>query len=204
MSRTTQLETVNIMLSSIGERPVSSLSSGLVDAEMAETILNSIDRDIQGMGWWFNRDIARKFTPDSSTGEIELPYNTLKADFVKESTYKDFVQRGFRVYDAANHTYDIGDNYDYVYADLIIQLDFDDLPEVAKRYIGLKAARIFQDRTTGASDLHGFQQEDEFIAFADLKDTEGENGEHNIFQDYSVYSVVDRAPGGGQRLRYAY
>ena len=128
----------------------------------------------------------------------------MKSDFVKESTYKDFVQRGFKVYDAANHTYDIGSNYDHVFADLIIQLDFDDLPEVAKRYIGLKAARVFQDRTTGATDLHGFQQEDEFIAFADLKDTEGENGEHNIFQDYSVYSVVDRAPGGGQRLRYAH
>jgi hypothetical protein len=193
------------MLSSIGERPVSSLSSGLVDAEMAETILNSVDRDVQGMGWWFNRDVARKFTPDDTSGEVQFPYNTLKSDFVKESTYKDLVQRGFRVYDAYNHTYDIGSNYAQVYVDLIIQLDFDDVPEVGKRYIGLKAARVFQDRTTGATDLHGFQQEDEFMAFADLKDTEGENGEHNIFQDYGVYSIVDRNPGGGaQRLRLGY
>ena len=66
MSRTTKLETVNVMLSSIGERPVASLESGLVDAEMAETILNSVDRDIQGMGWWFNRDIRRKFVPDET------------------------------------------------------------------------------------------------------------------------------------------
>ena len=87
--------------------------------------------------------------------------------------------------------------------DLILQIDFDDLPEVAKRYIGLRSARIFQDRTLGAQDLHGFQQTDEIIALSELKDTEGENADHNIFQDYSTYSIIDRASGSG-RLRYAY
>jgi len=204
MSRTTQLETVNIMLSSIGERPVSSLSSGLVDAEMAETILGNVDRDTQQMGWWFNRDIARKFEPDATSGEVEFPYNTLKADFVDRSTYKDFVLRGFKVYDAVNHTYDIGAKYSEVYVDLIIQLDFDDLPEVAKRYVGLKASRIFQDRTVGDTELHGFQQSDEFVALSELKDAEGENGEHNIFQTYGTFSVIDRVSSGGSRLRYGY
>ena len=204
MSRTTQLETVNILLSSIGERPVSSRNSGLVDAEMAETILNSVDRDTQGMGWWFNRDIARKFLPDATTGEVELPYNTLKADFVNQSVIKDLVMRGFKVWDAKNHTFDIKNDYDAVYVDLITQLDFNDLPEVAKRYIGLKAARIFQDRTVGDTELHGFQQDDEFIALSELKDAEGENGEHNIFQAYGTYSIIDRVSSWGARVRYGY
>ena len=182
---------------------MASLESGLVDAEMAETILNSVDRDIQGMGWWFNRDIRRKFVPDETSGEIELPYNSLKSDAVAESSNKNIIQRGFRLYDSYNHTYNIKQNYDYIYVDLILQIDFDDLPEVAKRYIGLRSARIFQDRTLGAQDLHGFQQTDEIIALSELKDTEGENADHNIFQDYSTYSIIDRVSGSG-RLRYAY
>ena len=36
---TTKLEAVNIMLSAIGEAPVTKLNSGLVEADIAETIL---------------------------------------------------------------------------------------------------------------------------------------------------------------------
>ena len=44
---TTELEAVNIMLSTIGEAPVNNLDSGLVDAETAETILKNVSRDVQ-------------------------------------------------------------------------------------------------------------------------------------------------------------
>ena len=44
---TTKLEAVNTMLSTIGEAPVNNLSSGLVDAETAETILNNVSRSVQ-------------------------------------------------------------------------------------------------------------------------------------------------------------
>ena len=44
---TTELEAVNIMLSSIGEAPVNSLSSGLVDAELAQTTLHNVSREVQ-------------------------------------------------------------------------------------------------------------------------------------------------------------
>jgi len=51
MAGTSKLDAVNTMLSSIGEAPVSSLSSGLIEAEIAETILDTIDREVQSMGW---------------------------------------------------------------------------------------------------------------------------------------------------------
>ena len=44
LTATTKLEAVNTLLSSIGEAPVNSLTSGLVDAELAETILDSTSR----------------------------------------------------------------------------------------------------------------------------------------------------------------
>ena len=53
---TTELEAVNIMLSTIGEAPVNNLDSGLVDAETAETILKNVSRDVQSHGWNFNSE----------------------------------------------------------------------------------------------------------------------------------------------------
>ena len=53
LSATTKLEAVNIMLSTIGENPVNSLTSGLVDAELAETILGSVSKAVQSEGWNF-------------------------------------------------------------------------------------------------------------------------------------------------------
>ena len=55
MTPNTKLEAVNIMLSAIGEAPVNRLSSGLVEAETAETILNQINRSVQAEGWHFNK-----------------------------------------------------------------------------------------------------------------------------------------------------
>jgi len=46
MAATTKLDAVNTMLSAIGEAPVNSLSSGLVEAEIAETILNTTYREV--------------------------------------------------------------------------------------------------------------------------------------------------------------
>ena len=54
MSSMTKLEAVNLMLDSIGESPVSSLSSGLADAETAERIFNQVDKDVQAVGWHVN------------------------------------------------------------------------------------------------------------------------------------------------------
>uniref|UniRef100_UPI0040473467 hypothetical protein n=1 Tax=Shewanella sp. TaxID=50422 RepID=UPI0040473467 len=61
MAGTSKLDAVNTMLSSIGEAPVSSLSSGLIEAEIAETILDTIDREVQSMGWHFNTELNKSF-----------------------------------------------------------------------------------------------------------------------------------------------
>ena len=42
MAQTTKLEAVNTMLSAIGEAPVTALNLGLVEADIAETILESV------------------------------------------------------------------------------------------------------------------------------------------------------------------
>ena len=188
MAGTSKLDAVNTMLSSIGEAPVSSLSSGLVEAEIAESILNTIDREVQSMGWHFNTELNKSFA-QTLAGEILLPADTLRADATLKANAPNLVQRGLKMYDRVNHTFVIGAS---VALDIVIQLIFDDLPEVAKRYIVLRAARVFQDRVVGSNTLHTFQEKDEEQALVQLKDFDKANDDHNIFDNYDTFSIIDR------------
>jgi len=188
MAGTSKLDAVNTMLSAIGEAPVSSLSSGLVEAEIAESILNTIDREVQSMGWHFNTELNKSFAK-TVEGEIILPTNILRADATLKANAPNLVQRGLKMYDRVNHTFVIGVT---VALDIVIQLIFDDLPEVAKRYIILRATRIFQDRVVGSNTLHTFQEKDEEQALVQLKDFDKAADDHNIFDNYDTFSIIDR------------
>jgi len=188
MAGTSKLDAVNTMLTAIGEAPVSSLSSGLVEAEIAESILNTIDREVQSMGWHFNTELNKSFAK-TVEGEIILPANILRADATLKANAPNLVQRGLKMYDRVNHTFVIGVT---VALDIVIQLIFDDLPEVAKRYIILRATRIFQDRVVGSNTLHTFQEKDEEQALVQLKDFDKAADDHNIFDNYDTFSIIDR------------
>jgi len=195
-ARTTRLEAVNSMLSSIGEAPVNNLSSGLTEAETAETILNTIARDVQSAGWNFNTEYNYAVAVNSD-GEVLLPDNVVRADLARattkhRSTDNNYVQRGNRIYDTQAHTYNIGKD---LLLDVIVLLDFEELPEVVSRYVTLRAARIFQEHVIGSENLSAFAMRDETAALVVLRETEGDNGDYNIFDDYSTASVLDRNIG---------
>jgi hypothetical protein len=191
MTPTTKLEAVNIMLSSIGEQPVNSLASGLVDAELAEKILDATSREVQASGWNFNSDYNYKLSP-TFEGEVLVPANTLKVDGVTQSYDTDIIMRGKKLYNRRTHSFNIGKT---VEVNIVFLLEFEDLPEAARRYITLRGARIFQDRTVGSAELHGFQQNDEMMALVELKDSDADVSDYSIFDDYSTYSVIDRIGG---------
>jgi len=191
MTPTSKLEAVNILLSSVGEAPVNSLSSGLVDAEMAETLLESTSRAVQSHGWHWNRELEVELLQDAS-GHVLLPGNTLLADVSNSETELDLIQRGLKFYNRKTHSFVVGKE---VKANLTILLEFTDLPEAARRYITVRGARIFQDRVLGSRELHGFQEADEAVALADLRAAEAEAGDYSIFNNYDVYRVIDRVGG---------
>lgn len=188
MAGTTKLDAVNTMLSAIGEAPVSSLSSGLIEAEIAETILNTVDREVQSMGWHFNRELNKSFAQDTN-GHIILPADILQADATLVANGPNLVQRGLKMYDRKNHTFNIGVN---VALDVVVQLEFADVPEVAKRYMVLRATRIFQDRVVGSATLHGFHEKDENRALMELREFDKSADDDNIFDNYDTYSIIDR------------
>ncbi len=194
MNLTTKLEAVNVMLSTIGEAAVNSLSSGLLDAETAETILNNVTRSVQSTGWSFNEEIDYTLSPDSD-GILNLPANCVRVDLAKsESKYRnanfDYVQRGTKLYDKINHTYAINET---VKVDMIIALDFDELPETARRFIAIRASRIFQERVVGSETLSRFSDDDENTAWLDLLHSESDVNDYNIFDDSGTYRVLNRS-----------
>ena len=205
LSPTTELEAVNTMLTSIGEQPIQNLDdlAGLTDASIARQILSNVSRAVQSRGWVFNTDLDKVMKPDQY-GEILLNDTILRVDTTTRlrDPDNDIIERGRRLYDRQKNT-DKFDEGTEIKCNLIIYLNFIDLPEPARRYISIRSARIFHDRVVGSGELHRFYQEDELQAWSTLIEYEGDTADYNIFDNYDVYRVVDRLPGSSSnRLGY--
>lgn len=192
LTPTTELEAVNIMLSVIGESPISSLAAGsaVADAVTAQQTLSEVNRAVQSKGWHFNTDKEFTLSPEAFTGEIRVPSNCLRVDTVTDDKEVDVVLRGQRLYDRKNHTYSFTKS---LKVDLVILLPFEEIPETARHYITVKAARVFQARTVGAETLFSFSQIDERDALVAFKKAEGITGDYNILTGNStIFRVLNR------------
>jgi len=190
LTPTTELEAVNTMLNTIGEAPVNILlNMTSVDAITALSILRSVNRSIQAEGWFFNSEYDYPLVPDQNSN-LPLPTNLMSIDSSKVSSAHDLIQRGQRAYDRKNHTYTFTTG---VKCDLILLLSFEEIPEAARNYIALRAARILQDRLLGSDSLHGMNREDEYHALTTLRLMESENADYNILTgNADVYRILKR------------
>ena len=192
LSPTTKLEAVNTMLTSIGEQPIQNMNdlAGLSDASIAEQILDNVSRAIQSRGWIFNTDLDVQMQVDQY-GEIKLSPDILRVDTTSRvrDGDTDIVERGRKLYDRQKQTFVFTTK---VTVNQIKLLIFEDLPEPARRYISIRASRIFHDRVVGSGELHRFYQEDEMNAWQALLEYEGDVADYNIFDNYDVFRVVDR------------
>ena len=193
----TEKQAVNMMLTTIGEVPISNLDdlAGLQDASIARDILTNTSRAVQSKGWTFNLEFNVSRIPKNN-GQIELGSNVLRVDSVSKvrSSTSDIVERARKLYDREKntHQFTLGEA---VKIDQVIFLAFADLPEAARRYIAVKSARIFHDRVVGSGELHRFFQEDEGQAWSEMLQYESDTGDYTIFDDYDVYRVLNRRSG---------
>ena len=187
----TELEAINYMLATIGESPVNSTEdTGVVDAELALQTLRDISRKVQTRGWHFNTEENYTLTPTFNDGELIVPANAVCVDTVGKDRDLDLVQRGSRMYDRVNHTYSFTDS---VTVDMIVLLDFDELPQAARSYIIVRASRIYQEHILGSSQLSAFSVQDERVAYATLLNTEAKTGDYNMLSDnFSVSNILMR------------
>lgn len=186
-----ELDAVNLMLAAIGEAPVSTLDAGEVEeVATARGILRDTSHALQGKGWVFNTERNYPLVPDVN-GAITLAPNIVSVDQDTDADPSDYdlVQRGTQLYDRKNRTAVFTKT---VKAEVVLLLPFDSLPPVARRYIALKAARIFQSRFVGSETLHAFSEEDEKEAREAFEEAEGESADYTIFDNYTVYRSLDR------------
>jgi len=197
VAATTELEAINIMLAAIGEAPVNSLTGTVpVDVRLAQSTLTEFNREIQSEGWSFNTEIDVTFTRDASK-QIALPQNVLRVDAnIHQHPTIDPIQRGLKLYDRLNNKFEFDED---LICTVIYLRTFEEIPEPARRYINIKAARVFVDRLVTDDGLRTYTEQDETRARAILMETDLANGDHNILRgDPSLTSVFDTySPANG-------
>lgn len=193
LTATTELDAVNIMLGTIGESPINSLdaATGVVDAVTARSILAEVAVQVQEEGWHFNTDYEFVLTPSMDTKEIYVPANCIEVDTSEyDRSGLDVAIRGNRLYDRKNKTFQFQQE---IKADLTILLEFNELPQAARHYITIRAARVFQQRVVGSQTLGSFTEADEARALRQMKRYEAKTADYNILTgNYSVMRTIDR------------
>ena len=191
-TRTTELEAVNTILSTIGEAPLNTLTGSLpVDGTTAKNVLSEINREVQSAGWHFNSHYKVDLSRDADN---KIPIGTdvlrveLNSKYSKQSY--DVVQRDNFLYNLAKNS----ETFDQNFEDntIVYLLEFSKIPEQAKRYITIRSARVFHDRTLGANTLHKFSSEDEARALSVLRQAEAHTGDYNIFDSPLQAYTVNR------------
>lgn len=190
LTPTTELDAVNTMLTTIGESPVSTLEvSGLTDVAIAKQVLRETSRVVQSKGWHFNTEINYPLSPNDD-GYLVPPPNTIRIDTNNKYLDRDVVMRGTKLYDRENHTYVFDAALE---VDLIVFLDFTELPEAARHYITVRSARVFQRRVLGSDAIESFTQDEEAHALAALAEAEGDTGDVNVLNSsYTAASILER------------
>lgn len=170
----TELQAVNRMLAAVGESPVVSLDAPLPEVLQARDVLSTVSLEVQSKGWHFNSDSNVKLSPDG-IGNIFVATNALRVDATDD--YADVTVRGGRLYDKSENTYTFKAA---VLADVVWFFAFDTLPQAAKHYIYIKAARRFQREYLGSASLEKLTEQDEQDALVNLLDFESAGADYNL------------------------
>jgi hypothetical protein len=178
---TTKLQAINQMLSGIGQAPVVSLDIANPEIALAETVLDSVNREVQGEGWHFNTEVNYPFTADVN-GEVLVPQNVLQLSDNKISNVQKYqtVLRDGKLYDKVNHTFNFTAG-STVKCDVVWFFNFEDLPQVFKDYITQRSARVFAGRALGSQEMVTFNVQDEVLLRANCIAYDTDTSEANVF-----------------------
>jgi len=179
ITRTTELEAINEMLRAIGEAPVSAIDTGNSDVTTALDLLRSHSRRVQALGWHFNTEREYIITPDGN-GYLNVPSNALKIDSTSYSSSIDVIQRGDKLYDKYNKTFVFTEP---LKVDMVVGLDWSELPESARAYIVALAGLEFVDTDIGSDTRHQFTSSRVNNARLLLESEETDNGDFNMLRD---------------------
>jgi len=164
----TKLDAVNAMLASIGQSPINTLAGSIPkDASKAVIALDTVLREVLTKGWSFNTDYDYLLNPDGNNN-ILVPAAAMWVD--PEYQTNDYVIRWnggvAMLYDREAQTFTITEP---VKCRIIWSYSFEEIPQVARHYIAMRAGRIFQSQIVGSDILFQFTQLHEQEAYAAFK-----------------------------------
>lgn len=184
-----ELEAINLMLATIGSSPVSSLNdSGDLHIAMAIQFLYDTSREVQTVGFHFNYEEEYPLAL-SIAGELSFPNNTLSLDVSPIDGTYDVTMRGQRLYDRKKHSF-IFDKA--LRVDIVFFLPWVDLPQPARQYIAIVAARKFQRRVLGDDAIEKVTAVEEGMAKAQLDDFEASARDYNMADNNEVFQIINR------------
>lgn len=216
----TELEAVNLMLSAIGEAPVASVDVDDLHVNMAINLLYDTAREVQTEGWKFNQEFGLAIEPygtmtwtDPDGEEVDLNIFKVPDNLSRWNVSKTVEQQGldlaarppkefpiepadaFVFYDrTANRDGLESEDFDLLYLDVVWYLDFEQMPDTARRYITIVAARKFIRDLTGDENRFRFTAADEVKALRYLKRDQGDEDEYNMLNSPDVASFFGNRP----------
>lgn len=180
---TTELEAINEMLRAIGESPLDDLNQSFADSDVAMGILRSELRAVQNFEWTWNTEVSVTLAPDAN-GHVNLPPNVIRV--ICDPVYS---QRGLLLYDRVNHTYEFTDS---ILCDLIVALNFDEIPEAARRFVTIRSVRRFINDIQPDQVTSTFKSRDEQSAWASLLNYEAQTAQWNMLSNSPLNNRIKR------------
>jgi len=174
-TKLTKLAAVNIVLSNIGQAPVTVVDNDNPMVGMTTNILDEVANSVQAEGWTFNTERAYPFTPQADK-RIRIPENVLQFDAAYYSTLETVLRGGF-LYDKRAHTYKFEEQ---ILLDVVWLVEFDDMPDAFKQYVATRAANLFAGRSVGSAEAVKFGEREEAQARAAMMEYETSQGDYNM------------------------
>ena len=206
MSTETELSSVNSILGSIGQAPVSRIYNK-VDGELiyinpeiavVHQILKEVCVDVQNEGWTWNTEFNYEMLPNQDN-EVNIPPDVLRLDITEGQVYRntDVVRRDGKLYDRYNHTYKFQNS---IRLDFTWLIPYEDLPSVFQRYITLRASGRAATQLVTNPQLVQLLAQQEAQARAACMEYECNQGDHTFFgtpagtayRSYQPYRVLAR------------
>lgn len=227
LSPTTELDAVNAMLSAIGESPLPNQAAidtaTAADVVMAVGILKSATREVLAYGWRFNTNenyqlpITATYNwtePDSTILPVSIYKQPATMISFKLSTRAemlglDLVQRLSTQYqEVAAYVpvlYDRIKSRDgvdpkvtpKVWVDPVWFMDFEQMPESARKFTTILASRRFQENVVGSTELDRLTATDERLAYVELKRDQARDEHYNVFNNPTVLRGLGSRPLSG-------
>ena len=189
MTTVTELTSVNSILGSIGQAPVSRIYEDVngtleyINPEISfiHNLLKEVDEDVQNEGWVFNTEWGYELLPNAD-GEFNLPNDILRMDVSEGQVYRttDVVRRNGKLYNKLDHSYKFKE-VTAISLDILWKLDYEELPSVFKRYITLRASGRAATQLVANADLVKLRATQEAQVRAACMEYECNQGDHTYF-----------------------